>query len=239
MFFSNIKFVLFGLVLTIVIALGCIHLGDWQLNKAHIKQQLQTQMDERLQKQFVDLPNDFSQPETLRYLRVKVKGTYLPDSQRYLDNQVYQDQAGFHVLTPFLIKDSAKIILVNRGWVLKDFNQQTPLQVDTPEGEQTLEGYLWLPPSKTYQLSNSSVNAQTSVLEVLNLTELSKQLNLSLLPVILRLQQPEPLSQLVVDWPRPDDRIATHLSYAYQWYGFAVSAVLIFIVVAWRRRWKS
>ena len=39
----------------------------------------------------------------------------------------------------------------------------------------------------------------------------------------------------VRDWPRPDDRKERHLSYALQWYGFAASAVLIWLALAWRR----
>jgi hypothetical protein len=35
----------------------------------------------------------------------------------------------------------------------------------------------------------------------------------------------------VRDWPRPDDRKERHLSYALQWYGFAASAVLIWLAL--------
>jgi len=236
---ANIKFVLFGLILTLLLVFGCIHLGDWQFAKASLKQQLQANMDQRLKMQPVEMPSDLSNPESLRYLRVMIRGEYLAHSQRYLDNQVYQDKAGYHVLTPFRIKQSGQVILVNRGWMMKDFNQQTPVQSVVPEGEQIIQGYLWLPPNKTYRLGNASEDRSSSVIEVLQIAAISKQVGLPLLSVMLRLQTSDEASRLVVDWPRPDDRIATHLSYAYQWYGFAVSALLIFIVIAWRRRWKS
>jgi surfeit locus 1 family protein len=39
----------------------------------------------------------------------------------------------------------------------------------------------------------------------------------------------------VQDWPRPDERWEMHWSYALQWYGFAISAVLIWFVLSWRK----
>ena len=37
-------------------------------------------------------------------------------------------------------------------------------------------------------------------------------------------------------WPRPAERITTHIGYAYQWFGFAVAAVLIWVFVSFRRQ---
>jgi cytochrome oxidase assembly protein ShyY1 len=40
---------------------------------------------------------------------------------------------------------------------------------------------------------------------------------------------------LVRDWPRPDTGIEKHESYALQWYSLAGLAVVLFIVLSFRR----
>ncbi len=235
---ENIRFIAFGLVVTLAVVIMCVRLGNWQYSKAQLKQQLQSQLDQRMASAPVDLPAQMDQPEQLRYLSVNVRGVYLPEQQFLLDNQVYQDKAGYYVMTPLRVAGREQIILVNRGWLAKDFNQSQLPQVAVPSGEQQLAGHLWLPPSKIYRLGNQTDAADANMRQALDMGSIAKAMPAPLMPMILRLQQAEANSGLLVDWPRPDDRIATHLGYTYQWYGFAVAAVLIFLVTCWRRRWK-
>ena len=46
---------------------------------------------------------------------------------------------------------------------------------------------------------------------------------------------PDNQGGFVRNWIRPDDRIATHLGYAYQWFGFAFAAFAIYLFVGFRR----
>ncbi len=237
----NISFIVIGLLITTLCVVTCVRLGNWQYVKAQIKQQYQAQLDQRLSASPVPLPKALDQAESLRYLRVKVQGEYLAPAQFLLDNQVYQDRAGYHVYTPLRVAGSEQVILVNRGWTVKDFSAANVSPVPVPQGPQTIEGYLWVPPSKTYRLNNQAQLTQeagATVRELLDIPQLSQQLSIPLAPVVIRLIEAQAGSHLIVDWPRPDDRIVTHLGYAYQWYGFAVAAILIFLVVAWRRSWK-
>ena len=237
----NISFIVIGLLITTSCVVTCVRLGHWQYAKAQIKQQYQAQLDQRLSASPVPLPKALDQAESLRYLRVKVQGEYLAPAQFLLDNQVYQDRAGYHVYTPLRVAGSEQVILVNRGWTVKDFSAANVSPVPVPQGPQTIEGYLWVPPSKTYRLNNQAQLTQeagATVRELLDIAQLSQQLSIPLAPVVIRLIEAQAGSNLIVDWPRPDDRIVTHLGYAYQWYGFAVAAILIFLVVAWRRSWK-
>jgi len=237
----NISFIVIGLLITTLCVVTCVRLGNWQYVKAQIKQQYQAQLDQRLSASPVPLPKALDQAESLRYLRVKVRGEYLARAQFLLDNQVYQDRAGYHVYTPLRVAGSEQVILVNRGWTVKDFSAANVSPVPVPQGPQTIEGYLWVPPSKTYRLNNQAQLTQeagATVRELLDIAQLSQQLSIPLAPVVIRLIEAQAGSNLTVDWPRPDDRIVTHLGYAYQWYGFAVAAILIFLVVAWRRSWK-
>ncbi len=238
---QDVKFLVTGLLITLLIVICCIRLGHWQYHKAQIKQQLQLSMDDRLKAQAVTLPSDLTQAESLRYLKVEVVGEFVAQAQFLLDNQVYQDRAGFNVVTPFRVEDTQQVILVNRGWVMKDFSLGDAPNINVPQGKQTLQGYLWVPPVKTYQLAQASVDqtANTQIWQTLDMAAIAQQYHLPLAPLVLRLIEAEKNSGLIVDWPRPDDRIITHLGYAYQWYGFAFAAIVIFVVLCWRRRWNS
>jgi surfeit locus 1 family protein len=46
---------------------------------------------------------------------------------------------------------------------------------------------------------------------------------------------PQSSGGFVRNWVRPDDRILTHLSYAYQWFGFAFATLAIYIFVGFKR----
>ena len=37
-------------------------------------------------------------------------------------------------------------------------------------------------------------------------------------------------------WVRTDDRIQTHLSYGYQWYGFAIASILIYLYLGFKKK---
>jgi surfeit locus 1 family protein len=55
------------------------------------------------------------------------------------------------------------------------------------------------------------------------------------MPVVVRLD-PEAPGGYVRDWPKPAERIATHIGYAYQWFGFAVATLCIYLYVSFRKK---
>jgi len=62
----------------------------------------------------------------------------------------------------------------------------------------------------------------------------AKLVPFEIVPVVLRMS-PDNAGGFVRNWVRPDDRIQTHLSYAYQWFGFAIATLGIYIFVSFRR----
>jgi surfeit locus 1 family protein len=57
----------------------------------------------------------------------------------------------------------------------------------------------------------------------------------ALQPLVIRLDADQPDGYLRA-WPRPDERIERHRSYALQWFGFAASTVGIWAWTGFRRR---
>ena len=72
------------------------------------------------------------------------------------------------------------------------------------------------------------------VRQSLDIREFAVQTGLKLRPYFLEQHSPAE-DGLVRDWPRPDAGVATHESYSLQWYSFAVLAVVLFIVLSFRR----
>lgn len=212
-----------------------IKLGLWQYHKAEQKQALQDSYERYRQAAPVPLPSQFDDLERWRYRAVTVNGSYQPDQQILLDNQVEQEVAGYHVLTPLRISGSDRMVLVDRGWVpaLAD-HSQTP-QVQTPTGEQHISGKLWLPSSKFYSLEAKGQDQAGAkwqpVWQNLDMQRLQAAVP-AMLPVVVRLDADSAGGGFVRNWIMPADRIGTNIGYAYQWFGFAVAALLIYLYVS-------
>ena len=227
---------LVGTVATVICIPLFVHLGMWQYNKAALKQRLQAQYETNANQSSANLPKTFENLEALRYKSVSVEGEYLPEFQILLDNQVEGEVAGYHVITPLRLNDRKQVILVDRGWVAALASHTDLPNVETPTGIQKIEGQLWLPSQKFYTLSveASPTDQWQTVWQNMDMKAYAKKAPFELLPVVLRMS-PQTSGGFVRNWVRPDDRILTHLSYAYQWFGFAFATLAIYIFVGFKR----
>jgi surfeit locus 1 family protein len=210
----------------------CIKLGLWQYNKAQLKQALQTQLDKHLVETPVALPDKITDPEAWRYRRVKFAGTYDARYQVLLDNQVENTVAGYHVLTPMQVEGSNLHVLVNRGWIPGALDRKVPI-VSVPQGRQEVEGDIVQPPGKFFTLE-APAPAKADWQEVwqhMDMQRYAKLAPFAVQPYVVRLDPHSEAGGFVRNWPRPDDRITMHLGYAYQWFGFALTLLVIYIVL--------
>ena len=227
---------LVGTLVTICSIPLFIKLGFWQYSKAEQKQALQAQYDASSSHQAEAIPHDLSNPEALRYKQVEVTGEYVKQYQILLDNQVEGEAAGYHVITPLKLDGKDELVLVDRGWIAASDNHADVPQIEVPIGHQKLSGQLWVPSKKFYTLSPQSAEiGQWQVLwQNMNMDAYAKAVPIKVLPVAIRMS-PENEGGFVRNWIRPDDRIVTHLGYAYQWFGFAFAAFAIYLFVGFRR----
>ena len=227
-----------GLATLLLVALF-VRLGLWQQHKAEAKQVLQAQLEQRLAQPAVSaLPELITDIEAWRYRSVQLRGVYDTRYQLMLDNQVHRQQAGYHVITPLQLEGSAARLLVDRGWVAAPPDHATLPAVDTPAGPQQVSGYLWLPPQKFFALAKPAAGWQ-AVWQNLDLQRYAGTVPYAVQPLVLRLDANSAGGGYLRDWPPPGERMEMHLSYAYQWYGFAVSLVAIYVVLRIRKAGKS
>jgi len=229
---------LFMILVTLVMMTLCIKAGLWQYNKAELKQALQTQLTARLGEPAVALPDKIADLETWRYRRVKFAGTYDTRYQVLLDNQVENTVAGYHVLTPMQVEGSGNYVLINRGWVpgtaerLGAAEHKVPV-VTTPQGRQEIEGDIALPANKFFTLEALPVTdgKWQQVWQNLDMARYANSVPFTVQPFLVRLDAKSAAGGFVRNWPPPGERVSMHLGYAYQWFGFALTLLVIFIVL--------
>ena len=240
----NIQFkpsIVGGIVTLICIPLF-IHLGNWQYNKAMQKQALQASFDASLNAAPIAFPTGLSNYETLKYKTVHVEGTFEPKYAFLLDNMMVQESAGYHVFTPFRLKDSHLLVLVNRGWTPALENHAQLPVINTPSEMQTLIAKVILPSNKFFSLENNKTSNNTqpwpAVWQNLDMKKFANDSGLVVMPIILRLEPSSAGSNFVRAWPAPVEDLTKNIGYAYQWYGFAVAAFAIFLFTSIKRNRK-
>ena len=93
----------------------CVSLGLWQLERAAYKESIELKFEQRLGEPYLlfSAQQDLS---NIEYRKLELRGRFDNTHNLLVDNQLHQGRAGYYVLTPLLLDDSDKIILVNRGW---------------------------------------------------------------------------------------------------------------------------
>ncbi len=224
------------LMTALVMAL-CIKAGFWQYNKAQTKLALQTQLNTRLAEPAIALPDKIANLDEWRYRRVKFVGKYDTRYQILLDNQVENTVAGYHVLTPIQIAGSKVAVLVDRGWIAGAANRQVP-NVVTPQGSLSIEGDVSLPTAKFFTLETPpAANDKWQTLwQNIDMQRFAKSVPFAVQPFIVRLDANSDAGGFVRHWPPPGDRVSMHLGYAYQWFGFALTLLVIYVVLNLKKK---
>lgn len=231
----------FATVIMLICVVTFIRLGLWQYGKAVHKQTIESTYQASKAKLAVNLFDYIAQPTELEFQRVNIMGHYETEYQILIDNQIEGRQAGFHVVTPFKIKQSDSYVLVNRGWV-KGYDEHTRLPViNTPEHEHMIEGMVWVPTSKIFTLEKKSQDGMQrfeTVWQHLDMQKYQKEVPLKVLNVIVKLDPEQKEGGFVRQWQMPPSRIETNMSYAYQWFGFALAALAIYVYLGFRQEKK-
>lgn len=215
-------------------------LGIWQLGRASQKLALQAAVDEREQ-----LPawteRDLMQSSDLQagvHRLVLLNGHWVQGASLFLDNRQMNGRPGFFLVTPLRLSGSERAVLVQRGWVPRDFNDRsrTP-PVVTPETAVRIEGRLAPAPGKLYELGAAG---RGPIRQNVDIPALSEEFNLTMLEVSV-LQTNGAGDGLQRDWPRVTAGVEKHHGYAAQWFALcALTGVLYgwFQIISPRRKRK-
>lgn len=240
--FLNVEFkpTLLGTLITVICIPTFIKLGYWQYEKALLKQKIQANFEKVSASQTPNLKDYLLNSEILEFKKVEVRGNYDVKYQILIDNKVENGLAGYHVITPLKIQNTDSYVLVNRGWIQGSKARADIPVYDTPQGEQEIKGMAWLPTNKIFSLEDKTVRLAANapwqlVWQNLDMQKYVQTAPIKILPVIIKLNSDSPAGGFLRNWEMSADRIVTHLGYAYQWFGFAFAALVIYLYLSFKK----
>jgi surfeit locus 1 family protein len=222
---------LFLIMVYLLLLALLLNLGFWQLNRANQKRELiDKQTQSSLAAALPLLATTEDNADSFRYRKVTVSGHYDTKQQFLLDNQIVNGKAGYFVLTPFILQNGKKAVLVNRGWVIANPNRQILPDVSFRTLPTTISGRINQFPSVGIQLAGTEIPTKTTpaVVQVVNSQVLAKKLGYALFSFQVELDANKSegyTRQWQTNTLIPPER---HFGYAMQWFGLALTLTFLF-----------
>lgn len=212
-------------------------LGRWQLHRAAEKEALQARIDARGQLPVLDARSLQGTVDTdaLLYQRVEATGQWVAERTVFLDNRPMNGRAGFYVVTPLRLQGSETVLLVQRGWVPRDFEERTRVpRIETPAGVVRVQGHIAPPPSKLYELGAAESGP---IRQNLDLAQFRAETGLALADVSIQ-QSGAASDGLARDWPKITTGVERHYGYAFQWFGLSALIAALYVWFQIVKRFK-
>ena len=223
---------LLATILTLLLLPAFISLGCWQLRRADEKRELMTRAAAG-QTHLVTLSaTDANQLP--RYQHVSAQGTFDSVHQILLDNMPSSlGQPGYRVWTPLKLNDGS-IALIDRGWIARQLtlSQQALSALQVDEQPRTVTGLIDELPRPGIRAGNAGIGQHwPQVLNYPRIDEL-KSLYGSVLQPRIVLMDADDADGFERQWQiKQGFTPERHIAYAVQWFGFAITLVVIYIAV--------
>lgn len=203
-------------------------LGRWQLARAAQKEAAQASIKAKAGLPALDgrALAARADPVAEMHRGVTLRGRWMAQHTVLLDNRPMNDKAGFYVVTPLALEDAAAVLLVQRGWVARNFVDRSSVpQIETPTGVVEIQGRIAPPPAKLYELGGPETGL---IRQNLDLARFSNELGSPLLPVSV--QQIGVISEgLLREWPLVGTGVDRHYGYAFQWFGLSGLIAILYV----------
>jgi surfeit locus 1 family protein len=229
----TIKFAKLPILIFLCLLVLLLSLGSWQMNRAEQKREFLQQQQRAEVSGSLQLSTAMKDSDIARYQKLTVAGHYDKTQQFLIDNQINEGKAGYFVLTPFMLQDQQKAILVNRGWIAANPNRTQLPDVTIPvAGITTITGRANHFPSVGIKMAGAEIptDSTPSVVQVVDSLVLAKKLGYPLFTVQLELDATQPHG-FKRDWHittlMPPEQ---HIAYALQWFALAATLTILFIV---------
>lgn len=219
-----------GIAIALATAVVFIDLGLWQLRRLDERRTINATITARGNAEPMRLEAALAtygtDPEALVYRRVLVDGAYEASAEVMVVGTTLNGRSGHDVVTP--VHRDGSTIAVNRGWVPIDTDGPPAVGAAPPPGPVQAVGVLQASQTRGSLGTPGADGAYVQVGRI-DLEALSGQWGSDLLPVYVLLEEQTPAgSELPVTRPPPQPSEGSHLVYAFQWFVFAVIAVVGF-----------
>ena len=188
-----------GVVAAVVVAL-CVEAGVWQLGRLEQRRARNARAAARLALPPLEVRAGIA-ADSVRQRRVVARGVYDFAAERTWPGRSFEGTPGVALITPLRLADGSAV-LVDRGWVPSPdaFHVDHAAYVEAERVR--IEGIALVPPRGRGDVETTGF-----------------------LPFIVQLEQPESQG-LPRRWPPPVLDNGPHLSYAIQWFSFALIALV-------------
>jgi len=219
------SFILPGILITFTFA-GLVSLGFWQLDRADEKQAIVNAIV--LAQSSPAKPLEPENINSKEHYKVLLNGYFDSDKQFIYDNQIVKSNAGYYVLTPFILNNNSAI-LVNRGFVPWYGKRDKLIDIVIDSHPRTIEVGL-IKPQKRIQLKKQDVDTSFPILiQSLDLDQFSLLSGYQFVPMLAQLDI-NASNGFFRQWKPFYGSVDKHLGYALQWFLMA----LVLLIVSFR-----
>jgi surfeit locus 1 family protein len=185
----------------LLVAAVCVRLGIWQLHRLSQRKARNAATAARLALPALLLRRGLS-ADSARQRRVAGKGVYDFAAERTWPGRSFDGTPGVALITPLRLPDGAAV-LVDRGWVPSPDAYHVDESRYREPDTATVTGIALIPPRGRGDVDPAGY-----------------------LPFVVQLETPDPARGLPRRWPAPALDDGPHLSYAIQWFSFALIALV-------------
>jgi surfeit locus 1 family protein len=210
-------------------------LGQWQLGRAAQKLAMQASLDKQKNLQpltqaelvaghdgSVETAKQVAQLDRL----IELSGRWQAQHTVYLDNRPMNGKPGFWVMTPLLLTGTDKAVLVQRGWIARNFQDRSALaSIETPEQTVTLLGRMAPAPGKLYAFKGADTGR---IRQNLVIPDFAAETGTPLLSALVIQVDPDS-DGLQRDWAAANTGVDKHYGYAFQWFGLCALVLGLYI----------
>ncbi len=161
---------------------------------------------------------------SLTYRRVQVSGRWDYANEVELRYRSLDGQAGVHLLTPLQIAGTEQVLLVDRGWI--PYQEATNRRAYQQNDQATFEGLIY------ESQPQSTPSAEPGVVSQVDLAAIGAMVPYPLLPYWVQRLPVAPKEPLPRAVGPPDLSSGSHLAYTIQWWAFASTLVITYLIFA-------
>lgn len=224
-------------VTVVVLAYGCLWLGQWQFRRLHDREALNAQTRANLSGAPAEVGSVLApgRPSRVRneWRRVTARGTYVPDRSVVIRYQTRDGASGVDVVTP-LRTASGTSLLVDRGWLATDNVGVDKVDAPAPpSGPVTVVGFV------RADATGSAATVADRSARAISSVQIGRALRIPVYGGFVDLERETPAPRRALEPADPPDLgNGPHFFYGLQWWFFGVLAVFGFGYLAYDERRK-
>jgi len=222
----------------VVVAVACTFLGRWQWHRHEWRDARIATVERNYDATPVALADVLASPAAAladadEWSQVRVTGTYLADATVLLRNRPVDGHPAYHVLVPFRLAATGDVLVVDRGWVPTGEDASADVDVaPPPAGEVELVARVRQAEQPTDGAATAGWVRSVHPPQVMAAAGLDAVVYAHAFGQVVT-EDPAPTNVLGA-LPAPDLDPGSHLSYAFQWWAFALGGLVGFTWLARR-----